>query len=61
MATFREKAAHSTDHMFSLYVDYLFANLISRFDFEGYIHVSCSLYTFTFNTKENMRCVVDDI
>ena len=38
MATFWKIAAHSVDHMFSLYFDYLHY-VISRFGFEGWIWV----------------------
>ena len=31
-----EIAAHSVDHMFSLYLDYLYYQLFSRFGFEGW-------------------------
>ena len=34
LATFWERAAHSVDHMFSLYFDYVIL-VISRFGFEG--------------------------
>ena len=38
VATFLEIAAHSVDHMFSLYFDYLFL-VISRFGYESWIWV----------------------
>ena len=34
MATFWEIAAHSVDHVFSLYCDYIVILVISRFGFE---------------------------
>ena len=52
MATFWEIAAHSFDHMFSMYFDCVIL-VISRFCFEGWIWVQiasvpdrCILFTF---------------
>ena len=39
MATFWETAAHSVDHMFSLYIQYLYYQLFPLFGFEGWISV----------------------
>ena len=54
MATLWEIAAHSVDHMFSLYFDYFYFKVISRFGFEGLIWVliasvpdTCILFTFS--------------
>ena len=55
MANFWERAAHSVDHMFSLYFDnFLVLVLFFRFGFEGRIWVliapvpsRCILVTFT--------------
>ena len=55
MAIFWERAAHSVDHMFSLYFDYLYFLGISRFGFEGGIwvliapvHGHCLPFTFIY-------------
>ena len=59
MATFWEIAAHSVDHMFSLYFDYLYLLVISRFGFEGWRWVLIAsvqdliiAYFFTFITQQ---------
>ena len=53
MATFSVKAAHSVDHLFSLYFELFVILVISRFGFEGWIWILmpsvpdlCILFTF---------------
>ena len=56
MANFRERAANSVDHIFSLYVDYLQFLVISRFG--GVLVADCpsywSLHTCYFYTGCNV-------
>ena len=51
MATFWEIAAHSVDHMFFLYFDYLYFSIlvISRFGFEGCIWVLIASVPYLFD------------
>ena len=57
MATFRAIAAHSVDHLFSLYI-----LVISRFGFEGWIWVLIAsvpglCIVFTFNRRFNLMAM----
>ena len=64
MTTFLERAAHSVDHMFSLYFDYS-AFSYFHFAFGGWVWVLmisfpclCILFTFKGKHKQNEKCHV---